>query len=85
MDEMLSYFPARDVEEPATKEFVRAESTLVRLETSTTRTELKDEMAELRTELKDEIHAGSTRIMFTMITAMIALNGVTVGLVAALT
>jgi hypothetical protein len=23
--EMLSYFPARDVEEPATKEFVRAE------------------------------------------------------------
>ena len=25
VQEMLSYFPARDVEEPATKEFVRAE------------------------------------------------------------
>ena len=25
VEEMLSYFPARDVEEPATKEFIRAE------------------------------------------------------------
>lgn len=47
VEEMLSYFPARDVEEPATKEFLRAETALLR-------TELKDEMAVLRTELKDE-------------------------------
>ena len=30
IDEMMSYFPARDVEEPATKEFVRAEIAGVR-------------------------------------------------------
>jgi hypothetical protein len=30
--EMLSYFPARDVEEPATKEFVRAEIEALRSE-----------------------------------------------------
>ena len=48
VEEMLSYFPARDVEEPATKEFLRAETALLR-------TELKDDMTVLRTELKDEI------------------------------
>ena len=47
VEEMLSYFPARDVEEPATKEFLRAETALLR-------TELKDDMTVLRTELKDE-------------------------------
>jgi hypothetical protein len=30
IEEMLSYFPARDVEEPATKEFVRAEIAALR-------------------------------------------------------
>lgn len=44
VEEMLSYFPARDVEEPATKEFLRAETALLR-------TELKDDMAVLRTEM----------------------------------
>lgn len=29
---MMSYFPARDVEEPATKEFVRAENAGLRAE-----------------------------------------------------
>ena len=44
VEEMLSYFPARDVEEPATKEFLRAETALLR-------TESKDDMAVLRTEM----------------------------------
>jgi len=48
VEEMLSYFPARDVEEPATKEFLRAETALLR-------TELKDDMTVLRTELKDDM------------------------------
>ena len=40
--EMLSYFPARDIEEPVSQEFLRAELLLVR-------SELRGEMAELRT------------------------------------
>ncbi len=32
--EMMSYFPARDVEEPATKEFVRAEIADLRVDTA---------------------------------------------------
>ena len=59
VEEMLSYFPARDVEEPATKEFLRAETALLRTElkdeTALLRTELKDEMALLRTESKDDM------------------------------
>lgn len=38
--EMLSYFPARDVEEPATKEFIRAEMAGVRAEIAGLRAEL---------------------------------------------
>lgn len=59
VEEMLSYFPARDVEEPATKEFLRAETALLRTELkndmTVLRTELKDEMAVLRIEFKDEM------------------------------
>jgi hypothetical protein len=35
VEEMLSYFPARDVEEPVTKEFLHAELALVRIELHT--------------------------------------------------
>ena len=48
VEAMLSYFPARDVEEPVTKEYLRAEVAVLR-------TELRDEMAELRTELHVEM------------------------------
>ncbi len=40
VEEMLSYFPARDVEEPVTKEFLRAEMNDLRVEMSDLRTEL---------------------------------------------
>lgn len=56
LQEMLSYFPARDVEEPVTKEFLRAE--LAHLENrliNQFRTELNTELAGLRTEFKAEI------------------------------
>lgn len=48
ISEMLSYFPARDVEEPVTKEFLRGELALVRLE-------LHNEIDGLRQELNDKI------------------------------
>ncbi|NLD75048.1 MAG: hypothetical protein GX643_00110 [Acidimicrobiales bacterium] len=52
VEEMLSYFPARDVEEPVTKDFLRAELQreigTVRLEIGTVRLEISD----LRTEVQ---------------------------------
>ena len=44
VQEMLSHFPARDVEEPATKEFMRSEL-------SATREDWRDEIGLLRVEL----------------------------------
>lgn len=48
--EMLSYFPARDVEEPASRELVRAECALVRAD-------LHRSMGDLRTELRAEVRS----------------------------
>lgn len=48
VQELLSHFPARDVEEPVTKDHLRAEM-------ADLRTELRGEMAELRTELRTEM------------------------------
>jgi len=55
VEEMLSYFPARDVEEPVTKEYLRAELAVVRTEIGDLRTELHTEIGKLRTELHTEI------------------------------
>lgn len=51
IQEMLSYFPARDVEEPVTKEFLRAEIGQVRVEFANLRSQFADlrgDFAELR-------------------------------------
>jgi hypothetical protein len=48
--EMLSYFPARDVEEPVTKEFLNAELAGIRTEIADLRTEVRTGLADLRTE-----------------------------------
>lgn len=57
--EMLSYFPARDVEEPVTKEFFRAESAAARgvlnSQLTMARSDLTGQMAELRTDLTGEM------------------------------
>ena len=55
VEEMLSYFPSRDVEEPVTKEFVRAEFATVRAEIAELRGELHSEISGLRGELHSEI------------------------------
>jgi len=51
VQEMMSYFPARDVEEPVTKDFLRAEM-------NDLRAEMRTEMGDLRTEM------GATMIAF---------------------
>jgi vacuolar-type H+-ATPase subunit I/STV1 len=61
VQEMLSYFPARDVEEPVTKDFLRAELQsevgAVRHEVGELRAELHTEIGALRTEMHTEIGA----------------------------
>ncbi len=46
VEEFLSHFPSRDLDEPVTKEFHRAE-------TATLRAEMADSAAQLRTEMAD--------------------------------
>ncbi|MBS1836305.1 MAG: hypothetical protein JST64_01275 [Actinobacteria bacterium] len=48
LQEMLSFFPARDVEEPVSKEFLRAEI-------ADLRTELKGDMADLENRILDRM------------------------------
>ena len=51
---LLSQFPSRDLDEPVTKEFVRAEISDVRAEISGLRAEMTGEISGLR----DEMHRG---------------------------
>jgi len=55
VQEMLSYFPARDVEEPVTKDFLRAEIAVFRAE-------VQVEFAELRSELRSEMQGGLNEV-----------------------
>jgi uncharacterized small protein (DUF1192 family) len=66
--EMLSYFPARDVEEPATKELVLL-----------TRAEFKADIAEVRVEiekLRADMHQSLQRLTFAIIATIVAFGGV---------
>jgi len=62
VEEMLAYFPARDVEEPVTKEFLRAEMSDLRAEMSVLSAELRGEMSDLRTELRGEMSGLRTEL-----------------------
>ena len=67
--EMMSYFPAREVEEPATKEFVRAENLDVRADFAGLRADfagLRAEFADLRAEfaeLQSRTDRNTTRLV----------------------
>ena len=52
---MLSQFPARDLDEPVTKEFVRAELADTRAELRAEIADVRAEVGELRGELRSEI------------------------------
>ncbi|MBS1837316.1 MAG: hypothetical protein JST64_06415 [Actinobacteria bacterium] len=77
VQEMMSYFPARDVEEPVTKEFFRAEMALMRTELVTEIAGLRTERAQMEGRLVDRIN----RSIAWNVGTMIALSAV---LVAAL-
>ncbi|MEX2292763.1 MAG: hypothetical protein WD691_03165, partial [Acidimicrobiales bacterium] len=56
-DALLSQFPARDLDEPVTKDFVRAEIADIRTEVGALRGELHNEIGALRGQLHNEIGA----------------------------
>lgn len=59
VEEMLSFFPARDVEEPVTEEFLRAELAEMELRMTTAfRSELRSGLDGLRAELRSELGSG---------------------------
>ena len=62
VSELLSYYPARDIDEPATRDLVmttsaelRAEMADLRAEIAELRAELKGDIADLRSEFKGDI------------------------------
>ncbi|HEY7939679.1 MAG TPA: hypothetical protein VID05_07590 [Acidimicrobiales bacterium] len=79
--EMLSYFPARDVEEPVSQEFLRAELLLFRSEL---RTELRVEMAELSGGMKSELHRSMQHLTLSLVGTMVAIATLTVAIIALL-
>lgn len=60
---LLSQFPSRDLDEPVTKEFVRAEI-------GDARSDLRSEIAELRTELHDRLREQAMWMSGTLIAGM---------------
>lgn len=83
--EMLSYFPARDAEEPVTKEVLRSEFALARLELHEGLADLRTEMHSEITGLRMEMSAEFRSQLRWMIGSQVAILGVVVTLIVALT
>jgi hypothetical protein len=73
VSEMLSYFPARDSEEPVTNEFLRAEMA-----------DLRAEMADLRAEVTATIHREVQSSTRWCIASMFTLTGLVLAVTAAI-
>jgi hypothetical protein len=63
---MLSQFPSRDLDEPVTKEFVRAEIADVRAEIAELRGEMRAEFANVRREMGEMGRHLATRVQITI-------------------
>jgi hypothetical protein len=92
VEEFLSHFPSRDLDEPATKEFLRAETATLRAEIADNaaqlRAEIADNAAQLRTEmhvgfaeLRAEMHQGFQRMTLSLAALMVSMTGVMVAAV----
>lgn len=88
VEELLSQFPSRDLDEPVTKEFLRAESATLRGEVADSAAQLRAEMAELRTEMhvgfadiRTEMHQGFQRMTLSLAALMVSMTGVMVAAV----
>lgn len=74
VEELLSHFPSRDLDEPVTKEFHRAESATLRAEMAELRTEMHVGFADIRTEM----HQGFQRMTLSLAAIMVSMTGVAV-------
>ena len=78
--EMLSYFPARDVEEPVTKEFLQTALAETELRITTTlRSEINGQISGLRTEMNGQISGLRTemqRMIWINVATLTAFAGV---------
>jgi len=81
VQEMLSYFPARDVEEPVTKELLRAEMSDLRTELRGEMSELRGEMSAMEIRLTDKISRALIWSIGANIAAMVAIAAVIVAAV----
>jgi len=77
VQEMMSYFPARDVEEPVTKDSLRAEMNEFRAEMRTEMGDLRTEMGQMEGRLVDRIN----RMIAWTVATMIAFGAVLVAAV----
>ena len=87
VEEMLSHFPSRDLDEPVTKEFHRAEVADIRVEMADIRVEISGLRGELHTEvsgLRAEMHQGFQRLTLAMVGSMISLVAVIIAAAAAI-
>jgi hypothetical protein len=85
VEEFLSHFPSRDLDEPVTKEFLRAEAATLRAEMAEGHGQLRAEMlaghGQLRAEiaeLRTEMHRGFQRMTLSLAALMVSMTGVTV-------
>jgi len=62
VEEMLSSFPSRELDEPVTKDFHRAESALLRAEFHHDMTQLRDGLRGEMTELRDGLRGEMTEL-----------------------
>lgn len=62
VEEFLSHFPSRDLDEPVTKEFHRAESATLRTEMAEGYGQLRTEMAEGYGQLRTEMAEGAAQL-----------------------
>lgn len=70
VQEMLSYFPARDVEEPVTKEFLRAEMNDLRAEVAGFRADMQAEFRRMQAWM-----VGTALTLAAVVVATVALLG----------
>ncbi len=77
---VLSNFPARDVEEPVTKEHLQLELALIRTDLDAGLAAVRLEIAEVRTDVADfkaDVHQTLNRMFVALVTIQLAIAGVT--------
>ncbi len=85
VQEMLSYFPARDVEESVTKEFMRAEMSdfkaEMRADMADFKAEMRADMADFKAEMRADMAAMQLRLIRWNVGTLITFSAVLIAAV----